>query len=66
MSFDLDTIACKAYNEFRAKNEELFKNCPQEYWMKARQYKEQKVREYKLEKEGKKQHGGETNGNYRR
>lgn len=46
---EIEQIIAKAYNEFYEQNKELFKKDAIEYWRQAHIYKENKVRQYKIQ-----------------
>lgn len=43
---EIDRLKCKLYNEFYKENQKLFREDGVEYWRKARQYVEPKIRDY--------------------
>lgn len=43
---ETDRLKCRLYNEFYKENQKLFREDGVEYWRKARQYVEPKIRDY--------------------
>ena len=45
-----DRLKCKYYNEFQKKEINLYKSDPIDFWRKATEYADKKLREYKYNK----------------
>lgn len=44
---DIEQISCRLYQEFYAKNRDLYKSNPQQYWHDMHQYKEEQMIKFK-------------------